>query len=146
MHLVPFYWVSFHSFWSFSLFISCLCHFLSFLSPQRVTFNISSRSGLVFTDSFRFFLYGPLFIFPSIFNDSLSGQSILGCKILPFSKLNISCHFFLACHVSGKRSAASFTGFLYKFGTSFVLPCLGYFLYHCILQIYVLVLSWFYWF
>ena len=46
-------------------------------------------------------------IFPSILNDILAGQSILGCKFFPFSTLNISCHSFLACNVSVEKSADS---------------------------------------
>ena len=35
----------------------------------------------------------------------------LGCRFFPFSTLNISCHSFLACRVSAKRSAVIHMGF-----------------------------------
>ena len=36
--------------------------------------------------------------------------SNLGCRFLPFSTLNISCHSLLACRVSGERSAVKCMG------------------------------------
>jgi len=50
-------------------------------------------------------LFGKLFISPSILNDSLAGQSILGCTFFLFSTLNIPCHYLLACKVSAKKSS-----------------------------------------
>lgn len=42
-----------------------------------------------------FFLSGTLFTSPSVLNDL--SRSILGCKILPFSTLKMSCHSLLSC-------------------------------------------------
>ena len=38
-------------------------------------------------------------------NEILAGYCNLGCRFLPFSTLNISCHSLLACRVSAERSA-----------------------------------------
>ena len=48
-------------------------------------------------NSFSFFLFGKLTIYPSILNDSFAGQSSLGCWSLLFMTLNISCQSLLAC-------------------------------------------------
>ena len=52
-----------------------------------------------------------LFISPSILNEILPSYSNLGCRFFPFSTLNISCHFLLACRVSAERSAVKHMGF-----------------------------------
>ena len=46
-------------------------------------------------------------ISPSNQNESLSGQSILGCRLFPFITLNILCHSLLAYRVSVEKSADS---------------------------------------
>ena len=48
-----------------------------------------------------------LFISPSILNYNLAYLSILGCKFFfffPFSALNISCQYLLACKVYAEKS------------------------------------------
>ena len=42
---------------------------------------------------------------------SLLGTIILGCRLFPFSTLNISCHSLLACRVSAELSAVKPMGF-----------------------------------
>lgn len=58
--------------------------------------------------SLCFSLSGKLFIFPSILNDNLAGNSILYFRFLSFSALNISCHFLLASKVAFEKSVGSF--------------------------------------
>ena len=52
-----------------------------------------------------------LFISPSILNEILARYRNLGCRFFPFSTLNISCYFLLACRVSAERSAVKHMGF-----------------------------------
>ena len=51
------------------------------------------------------------FISPSILNDNLAGQSILGYRFFPFRTLNMPCHSLLAHNFSVKKSAESLWGF-----------------------------------
>lgn len=62
-------------------------------------------------NSFNFCLSGKLSISPCIINDKVAGWSILGCKLFPFTALNISCHCLLACKVSAQKSVYNLTGF-----------------------------------
>jgi len=72
--------------------------FSSFLFLDYITsFNICCKAGLVVLNSLNFCLSEKLLISPSFFNEILDGDSNLGCKIFPFSSLNISCHCLLAC-------------------------------------------------
>ena len=52
-----------------------------------------------------------LLLSPSMLNEILAGYRNLGCRIFPFSALNISCHSLLACRVSAERSAVKHMGF-----------------------------------
>ena len=52
-----------------------------------------------------------LLLSPSMLNEILAGYRNLGCRIFPFSTLNISCHSLLACRVSAERSAVKHMGF-----------------------------------
>ena len=61
-------------------------------------------------NSFDFTLSGKHFICPSILNESLAGQSNLGCSSLLFITLNTSCQSLLACKVSFEKSADSLMG------------------------------------
>ena len=56
-------------------------------------------------NSLSFCLSTKFFISPSNLNESLAGQSILGCRFFPFITLNISCHSLLNCRVSAAKSA-----------------------------------------
>ena len=87
------------------LFSSLL--FLDYISPL----NICCTAGLVILDSLNFCLSEKLFMSPSILNEILAWYSNLGCRFLPFSTLNISCHSLLACRVSAERSAVKHMGF-----------------------------------
>ena len=89
----------------FFFFFSFFFPFLPFFLVQRSPLNISFNLGFVLLYSLSFGLLGKIFISPSILNDILAGQSILGCLFFPFSTLNISCHSFLACRVSVEKSA-----------------------------------------
>ena len=73
----------------------------------RVPLNISCRAGLVVTYSFSFCLSWKVFISLSILNESLSGQSILGCMFFSFRTLNISCQPFLACQVPVEKTVVN---------------------------------------
>ena len=61
--------------YSFLLLFCFQCFMLlwSYLSTQRVTFNISCRAGLVVMNSFSFCFSGKFFISSSILNYSLAG-------------------------------------------------------------------------
>ena len=72
---------------------------------QRSYFSICCKTGLVVPHSLNFCLSEKLLISLSNLNESLTGQSILDCRFLPFISLNVSCHFLLACRVSAKKSA-----------------------------------------
>ena len=85
--------------WGFVDLFSSLV-FLDYISP----FNICCKAGQVVLNSLNFCLSEKLFISPSILNESLAGQCNLGCIFSPFSTLNISCHFLLACRVSDERT------------------------------------------
>lgn len=52
---------------------------------------------------------------------NLTGCSILGCRLLFFSTLNISYHSFLNCKVTSKKSADSFMRFLLYVTWCFIL-------------------------
>ena len=58
-------------------------------------------------NSFSYFLFGKLFIYPPILDDSSSGQRNLGYGSLLFMTLNISCQSILACKVSFEKLADS---------------------------------------
>ena len=79
---------------------------------QRCSFSIYCKAGLGVLNSLNFCLSGKLFISPSNLNESLAGQTILGCRFFSFIPLNISCHFLLASLVSsvGKESACNAGG------------------------------------
>ena len=78
--------------------------FLDYISP----FNIFCKAGLVVPNSLNFCLSEKLLISPSVSNESLAGNSNLGCRFFP---LNISCHSLLAYRVSAERSAIEHMGF-----------------------------------
>ena len=61
-------------------------------------------------NSFNFCLSGKLLISPSNLNKSLPWKSFFGCRFFLFITLNISCHFFLSCRVSFKKSAYNLMG------------------------------------
>ena len=63
-------------------FLLCLEKFLQHLL----------KAGLVVLNSFSFCLSVKLLISPSNLNESLAGQSSLGCRVFPFITLKISCH------------------------------------------------------
>ena len=62
-------------------------------------------------NSLSFCLYENFFISPSILNEILAGYSNLGCRVFPFSTLNISCHSLLAYRVCAERSVVKRMGF-----------------------------------
>ena len=62
-------------------------------------------------NSLNFCLSEKLFISLSILNEILYRHSDLGCRLFPFSTLNISCHSLLSCRVSAERSAVKHMGF-----------------------------------
>ena len=74
-------------------------------------FNIYFRVGLVLMNqnSFSFFL-SVFFSSALILNYNLAGQGILGCRFFPFSALNMSWHYLLACKLSAEKSAYIFMG------------------------------------
>ena len=81
--------------------------FLDCISP----FNICCKAGLVVLNSLNSCLSEKLFISPSVLNKILAGYSNLGCRFVPFSTLNISCHSLLACRVLLKDQLLSLWGF-----------------------------------
>ena len=91
--------------------------FLDYTNP----FTICCKAGLAVLNSLNFYLSEKLLISPSILNEILAGYSNLGCRFFPFSTLNISCHFLLACRVSAERSAVKHMWFLL-----FVTCCLSF--------------------
>ena len=66
--------------------------FFDYVSP----FNICCKA-LVVLNSLNSCLSEKLLISPSILNEILARYSNLGCRLFPFSTLNISCHSLLAC-------------------------------------------------
>ena len=76
-----------------------------FFCSQRISFTIYCKAGLVVLNSLGFCLSIKVLIFSSNLNESLAGQSILGCRLFPFITLNILCHSLLACRVSAEKSA-----------------------------------------
>ena len=62
-----------------------------------------------------------LLISPSILNEILSRYRNLGCRLFPFSILNISCHSLLACRISAERLAVKCMGFPFYVTCCFVL-------------------------
>ena len=81
--------------------------FLDYINP----FNICCKAGLMVLNSFHFCLSEKLLISPLILIEILSRYSNLGCRLFPFSTLNISCHSLLVCRVSAERSAVKLMGF-----------------------------------
>ena len=75
------------------------------------TFNICGKAGLVVLNSLNFCLSEKFSICPSILSEILANYSTLGCGLFPFSTLNISCHYLLACRVSAERSVVKCMGF-----------------------------------
>ena len=57
-----------------------------------------------------FYLFGKLLISSLDLKESLSEQSILGCRFFPFISWNISCHCLLACRDSVEKSADKLMG------------------------------------
>jgi len=110
------------------------CHFLNCLGfvsvgffpiafPDYISpFNICCKAGLVVLNSLNFCLSVNLLISPSILKEIFAGYSNLGCRLFPFSILNISCHWLLACRVSAERSAVKYTGFSLYVTCCFSLP------------------------
>ena len=78
-----------------------------FFCSQRIPFTIYCKAGLVVLNSLGFCLSIKVLIFPSNLNESLAGQSILGCRLFRFITLNILCHSLLACRVSAQRIGVS---------------------------------------
>ena len=62
-------------------------------------------------NSLNFCLSEKLFISPLILTEILARYSNLGCRLFPFSTLNLSCHSPLAYRVSAERSAVEPMGF-----------------------------------
>ena len=92
---------------SFGRVIFCRS-FPSLVFPaQRSSFSICFKAGLVVLNALNFCLSGKLLISPSNLNESLAGQSILGCRFFSFTS---SCHSLLACRVSVGKSADSLMG------------------------------------
>ena len=60
-------------------------------------------------NSLNLYLSAKLFISQSVMMRSLLGNFC--CRLFPFSNLNISCHFLLACRVSAERSVVKCMGF-----------------------------------
>ena len=58
-------------------------------------------------NTFNLTLSGKHYICPSILNDNFAGQSILGCRSLPFMTSNPSLQPLLACKISLEKSADS---------------------------------------
>ena len=73
--------------------------FLDYISP----FNICCKTDFVVLNSLNLCLFVKLFIFPSVLNDILAGESDLDCRFFTFSTLSLSCHSLLACRVSAER-------------------------------------------
>ena len=105
--------------------------FLDYIS----SFNICCTAGLVVLNSLNFCLSEKLFISQSILKEILDGYSNLGCRLFPFSTLNIFCHSFLACRISAERSAVKRMGFpLY---VSFAFPLLLLIFFLCVYSLLV---------
>ena len=103
MFLLPFSWLFGVDF--VVLFSSLV--FLDYISP----FNICCKAGLMVLNSLNFCLSAKLLISPAILKEIFAGYSNLGCRLLPFSILNISCHLLLACRVPAERSPFKHIGF-----------------------------------
>ena len=72
-------------------------------------FNISCKANLAVMDS-SFCFSGKLLLSPSILNDNLAAQSILGCKFFHFISLTIFCQSFGDNKVSIGKSADRLMG------------------------------------
>ena len=70
-------------------------------------FSICGKAGLVVLNSLSFCLSVKLFISPSCLNEILAGYSNLGCRLISFITLNMSCHSLLAWSISIERSAVT---------------------------------------
>ena len=77
----------------------------------RSPFNICCKAGLVVLNSLNFCFSEKLLISSFILNEILARYSNICCRFFPFSTLNISFHFLLACRVSAERSAFKHMGF-----------------------------------
>ena len=78
--------------------------------PQRSSFSICCKAGLVVPNSLSFYLFVQVLISPLNLNEILAGQSNLGCRFFPFITLNMSCHTLLAWKFSAERSAVNLMG------------------------------------
>ena len=82
-----------------------LCNCLpSLVLAQRSSFSVCGKASLVVLNSLNFCWSGKLLISPSNLNESLAGQSILGCRLFSCITLDISCHSLLAYRVSVEKS------------------------------------------
>ena len=79
----------------FIVLSSGLCIFLVF-PVQRRSFSICWRAGLVVLNSLSFCLSVMLLISLSYLNEILAGYSNLGCRLISFITLSMSCHSLLA--------------------------------------------------
>ena len=80
---------------SYCHFLNCLGCFVDLFSSliflhDISPFSICCKAGLVVLNSLNFCLAGKVWISLSNLNESLAGQSILGCSFFPFLTLNIS--------------------------------------------------------
>ena len=82
-------------------------------------------------NSLNFYLSEILFISPSILNEILFRYSNLGCRLFPFTALNISYHSLLACRFLLKGQLLSIWG----------LPCMLLLASPLLLLIFFLVFS-----
>ena len=90
----------------------CFCRLFPIAFPDYISpFNICCKAGLVVLNSLNFCSSVKLLISPAILKEIFAGYSNLGCRLLPFSILNISCHLLLACRVPAERSAVKYMGF-----------------------------------
>ena len=69
---------------------------VAILTSDKIDFSICWRAGLVVLNSLSFCLSVKLLISPSYLNEVLAGYSNLGCRLLSFITLSMSCHSFLA--------------------------------------------------
>ena len=93
-------------FWVYFVQIFSLSHVFA----QRCSFRICYKPGLVVLNSLNFCLSGKLLLSLSNLNQSLAGQSVLGCRYFLFISLSILCHSLLACRVFVEKSTDNLMG------------------------------------
>ena len=77
---------------------------------QRRSFSICWKAGLVVLNCLNFCLFVKILISPLNLNESLFGQSILGCRFFSFHHFKNIMTLPLACRIPAEKSADGLGG------------------------------------